>query len=227
MKKIMEKLDINLKLGGIFGIVAIIAIVLEVLMGALNGPSLAGGIKDIAGTMVNVMVFFIAAKALLKKVPNNFKEVFTEQMTELENKYNPLLRLATDNGIEQRKAKLEKVYRYELSTSINALFDGDAKNYAAFFEFDIEQPKKISFNINKTTFMGRSTESFDPLKEKITLQIENGLLRRFEQAKKGFKKTASGFDIEFTESLKTKEDALMLASLVDIVVLLYIAECKK
>lgn len=225
--KLLKKIDSEVLLGGIFGAIAIVAILIEMLLGDFEAAAVAGGIKDIAGTVVGVMVFAIAAKAIFKKEDTSFHAVFTREMEDIENKYMPLLARAEANGDDRRAQKLAEVVRYELSTNIDALMDGDAKNYASFFEFDISSPDKISFFINKTTFMGRSPESFDPLRKEITLKIENGILRRYAGLGKGLKRTANGFEISFEHVLKTKEDARMLADLVDNIMLLYIAVCKK
>ena len=225
--KSWKNIDVEVLLGGIFGGIAIIAIFAEMLIGDFDGASVAGGIKDIAGTIVGVMVFIVAAKSIFKKEDTSFYAVFTKEMENIENKYTPLLKRAEDNGDERRAKKLSGIVRYELSTNIEALLDGEAKNYASFFEFDLSAPDKISFAINKTTFMGRSPESFEPLKQEITLKMENAILRRYPEFGKGLKKTINGFEVSFGKVLKTKDDALMLVELVDNVMLLYIAKCKR
>ena len=225
--KRFKKADSEIMLGGIFGIVSIASIIVEVLIGNFEAAAIAGGIKDIAGTIVAVMVFIFAAKNLFKKEDKSFHSVFAEEMVKLENKYTPLLIKAEDNGDERKAEKLRKKVVYELSTNIESLMSGQPSKYAAFFEFEISNPDKITFFINKTTFMGPSTESFEPLRETITLKIENGILRRHNDLGKKFKPTSSGFEIKFDKVLDTKDDARMLANFVDSVMLLYIAACKK
>lgn len=225
--KSLKKIDIEVLLGGIFGGIAIIAVFVEMFIGGFTGAAIVGGVKDIAGTIVGVMVFIVAARSIFRKEDTSFHAVFAKEMENLENKYAPILKRAEANGDKRRAKKLSGIVRYELSTNIEALLDGKVKSYATFFEFNVSDPDKISFLINKTTFMGPSSESFEPLKEVITLKIENGILRRYPDFGQGLKTTANGFEISFGKALKTKDDALMLAALVDSVALLYIAECKK
>ena len=227
MKKITDRIEIETLLGGIFGAIAIIAIIVEMALAGFDAAAIAGGLKDIAGTVVTVMVFIFAAKALFQKEDTSFNAVFEKEMKQVEEKYMPLLRYATANGDEKRAKKLAGLIRYELSTNIDALIDGETKNFATFFEFDISTPEKISFSINKSTFMGRSSEDFTPLKKEITLKIENGILRRFPEYRKNVKATSSGFDVVFDSALTTEEDAVRLVNLIDSITLLYIAECKK
>ena len=71
MKKIIdEKHDL---LAGLFAVVAIVAIVCEVVFGGFAKDNIAGGIKDISGILIDVLVLFVAASALIRK-PVNFKE---------------------------------------------------------------------------------------------------------------------------------------------------------
>lgn len=225
--KVLSDINLEVLLGGVFGAMALIAIFVEMAIGNFELPALASGIKDISGTLVAVMVFVIAAKSLFKKEDKSFSSVFIEEMKNIENKYTPLLRLATDNGDERRAQKLNSIVRYELSTNIDALLDGEVKTYANFFEFDINQPVKVSFSINKTTFMGRSQESFEPLKEEIRKNIRLGIQIRNKKFAKGFKSTANGFVVDFEEPLISKADAMGLVDFIDTVILFYIALCKK
>lgn len=74
MKNLMSKIGYETVFGGLFGIVAIIAIIAEMAIGGFDSASVAGGIKDIASTIVIVMVFIVGIKNVLKNYPKNFTE---------------------------------------------------------------------------------------------------------------------------------------------------------
>lgn len=49
MKKIADRIEIETLLGGIFGAIAIIAIIVEMALAGFDATAIAGGLKDIAG----------------------------------------------------------------------------------------------------------------------------------------------------------------------------------
>ena len=59
-----KRIDKEVLFGGIFGIVAIIAAVGEMIANGISIAGMLGATKDIAGTVVAVMVFIIAVKHL-------------------------------------------------------------------------------------------------------------------------------------------------------------------
>ena len=62
-----RRINYETKLGGLFGIIAVIAICVEMYMDGFSSRVLVSGIKDIAGTLVGVAVFVIAARSLIPK----------------------------------------------------------------------------------------------------------------------------------------------------------------
>ena len=114
MKKfIEEKHDL---LAGIFAALALIAIVCEVALGGFTKEGFVGGLKDISGVLIDVLVLLVAASVLIRK-PGNFREKFNEAMEDLKTKYEPLL----------VKANTEKVIRYNIASNSDALFAGKAE----------------------------------------------------------------------------------------------------
>ena len=79
MKKIFKELELEVKLAGIFGIIAIIAILVEIILGGFTTESIVAGIKDLSGTIVAVLVFIIAAKSFRKDQPKNFQNIIQEK----------------------------------------------------------------------------------------------------------------------------------------------------
>lgn len=67
----MDKLDFQEKVWGfIFGIVAIIAAIIEMFVNGISAASIFGTIKDVFGTLVVVVVFYLVMKNMPKKPKN-------------------------------------------------------------------------------------------------------------------------------------------------------------
>ena len=68
MKKFLAKLGTETLWGGIFGVIAIVAILMELFLNGFSVATITSAIKDVAGTVVSVMVFAIAIKQIIKQV---------------------------------------------------------------------------------------------------------------------------------------------------------------
>lgn len=88
MKKLLEKTDL---LAGIFALAAFVAIVCEIAFGGFTRESIAGGIKDMAGILVDVLVLIIAASTFLKKKPKNIVSLLDKALEEWGDKNLPLV----------------------------------------------------------------------------------------------------------------------------------------
>lgn len=162
-------------LGGIFGILSIIAIIYQMSLSGYDGNSIAGAVQGIAGTMLNVMVLFLVFKNFYKKKTDNFEE-------RLKNKLN---QWAEDNKTVIVKSKPDKTgfYGYDMFTDMNNFYKGSnySKNSGWFVRFpEIKESNynhkdiKIDFHLNKGTFfegMGLNDEELEPRYEKIADNI--------------------------------------------------------
>ena len=212
MKKfIEEKHDL---LAGIFAALALIAIVCEVALGGFTKEGFVGGLKDISGVLIDVLVLLVAASVLIRK-PGNFREKFNEAMEDLKTKYEPLL----------VKANTEKVIRYNIASNSDALFAGKAERPERIFELEKEKPSEIRFYINKSFFDKVGGTDFDG--EKIAAQIA----LRLQSAYKNYdittfpEGTNYGIRVGFERTLNSN-DIDELISLIDYAVLLFVARNK-
>ncbi|MBR5485477.1 MAG: hypothetical protein IKV41_03095 [Oscillospiraceae bacterium] len=64
MKKLIEKIGLETFWGGIFALVTAIAIVIEVVLAGLEPAAIAGGVKDLFGTLITIVMLLVAVKAL-------------------------------------------------------------------------------------------------------------------------------------------------------------------
>lgn len=208
----MKKIDFETLWGGIFGAIAVIAAVIEMALNGFSGANVAAAIKDVSGTIIVIILLFVAIRRLLPKKVKDFNDAFKKEMKKIEDKYSPL--------IEENK---NSVGVWNIASKLSAIYDNDTGAYHTFFEFDGKS--LLSVSVSKTVFMGRSKDSFDTLQAKIVGDICRKLEKNEEIEK--CPKTKEGFQIVFRKELTTIEDAQMLAQVVDVIMLLFIAEYQK
>lgn len=212
MKKLLEKTDL---LAGIFAVMSIAAIVCEIIFGGFTKESIVGGIKDVSGILVDVLVLIVAASVLIHK-PVNFKTIFNVAMDSIKTKYSPLL-------VEDKK---EGVIRYNIASNSDALFSQTGKSYKRIFELAEDKPEEIRFYINKSFFDQKGGEEFN------ASSIANEIAVRLANAYKDYEvipvpnKENYELQIKFNSEIKTKEDIDSLVSLIDYTLLLFVARNK-
>lgn len=212
MKKLLEKTDL---LAGIFAVMAFVAIICEIIFGGFTKESIVGGIKDITGILVDVLVLIVATSVLIHK-PVNFKAKFNNAMNDIKTKYSPLL-------VEDKK---EGVIRYNIASNSDALFSQTGKSYKRIFELAEDKPEEIRFYINKSFFDQKGGEEFN------ASLIANEIAVRLANAYKDYEiipvpnKENYELQIKFNDQMKTNEDIDSLVSLIDYTLLLFVARNK-
>lgn len=213
MKKILEeKHDV---LAGIFAVLAFISIICEIALGGFSRESLIGGIKDISGVFIDVLVLLVAASVLIRK-PVNFKEKFKEAIVDLQDKYEPIL-------VADKK---EGVIRYNIASNTDALFSGTAKSVERIFELNENEPDRIMFYINKSFFNERGGTGYDA--QNIATQISLRLQSAYKDYKiKPFPNGSNyGIEVDFKRTLDSNDDIDELISLIDYTLFLFVAKNK-
>ena len=208
-----KKIDKEILFGGIFGIIAIVAAAGEMIANGISTATILGAIKDIAGTLVAVMVFIIAVRHLFVKKVTDFNGVFEAEMKKIIAKYAPII--SKDSTVAGR---------YNIASNLDSILGKEAGAYHTMF--DANSKTSISFNISKTVFMGKSKDSFDDLQQTIATKIGSKLKDSFDIVDK-YEVTGKGVKLTFKEELKSNEDAVQLAEIVDCAILLYFVEYKK
>ena len=93
----MDKLDVKEKIwGGIFGAIAIIAAIAEMMANGLSASSVCGAIKDVAGTAVVVLILCAFLKGI--KRPKKIAEILEKAVEEWGDKNAPLIFKAEGYG---------------------------------------------------------------------------------------------------------------------------------
>ena len=216
MKRFLERIGIETAFAGLFGIIAIVAVFFEMAIANFDSASIAGGVKDIAGTIIAVVMLIIAIKALRpkKKSISGFEAKFNEEMEKVVSKYSPLIEKdATVQG------------RYNIADNMSVLYQNIDCKYHRLFDFDYKS--EISFIVSKTLFMGKSKEDFAEQQTIIINSITAKVTGEYEILNEKYKPIQDGFKLTFSKELLAPEDAVKVAEVIDKIILLYIVENKK
>lgn len=119
MKRIFRRVDLETVLSALFGIVAIVAIFYEMKIAGFAAASIAGGIKDIAGTIIAVVMLIVALEVFSR---DEHKGSFEERMrTALENW------IAEHSNMIVKTSKLPKGHENDfgmsMTTNINRFYN--------------------------------------------------------------------------------------------------------
>lgn len=221
----MDKMDRDEKLwGGIFGIIAIVAAIAEVFVNGVDMASIVGAVKDISGTLVVVVLLVAFIKSLPKK-PKNFREQFEADMGEIEQAYAPLIvkYVPKDTAKESSKAKNEKTIRYDILSSVDALFGKEQADHLRLFELNAERPEKMCFYVREK-FFGKPFDA-----NGIARDITGRLQEKFPNYKVTHTADSSGetITVNFNKAMETEQDAAALVNLINAAILLFVARNKK
>ena len=208
-----RKIDKEILFGGIFGILAVAATVGEMIANGISAATVWGAVKDIAGTIVAIMVFIVAVKHLFVKKARDFNTAFSTEMEKVIKKYSPII-----------EADGKVLGRYNIASNLDSIVGKESGAYHTMFE--LVGRSDISFNISKTVFKGRSSDSFDEMQRSISLAIGSKIKDSFDLVDR-YELTSKGVKIIFTHELQTSEEAMLLAEIVDYALLLYFVEYKK
>lgn len=197
--------------GGIFGVIAIAAAVYEMYLGGFDKSAFAGGLKDVAGTLITVVMLFVAIKALKpkKKKQEDFDSVFAQEMDILIKKYNPIISFfAEEKGMK----------RYNICNKLDAISTNNPGGNHKFFRI-AKDIKEIEFSVSETVFPAR--------REQVSARISGKLALNYNDFVEDVKTNNTGFILKFYEPLSSSESAKRVVEVIDHAVLLYIAEYKK
>ena len=200
--------------GGILGAIAIVSAILEMVFNGVSAATIAGAIKDISGTLIVVMVLLVAIKKLFPKKQKGFTNVFYEEMDSITEKYSPIIKRIESDKIE-----------FHIADNLSSLYGKDSGSYHRFFAFS-QKDQSITFKTSKTVFFGRTSDDHEKELEDIALDIAKTIDKDFNLVNK-FSGSKDSFTLYFEEPLENDESAKTLAEIIDKILLLYVARCKK
>ena len=86
-----KKIDKEIFFGGIFGIIAVLSAIFEMLANGISAATIFGTLKDITGTLVAVMVLGFAMKKLFDNSENTLSKILEKELSLFEKNYSPLI----------------------------------------------------------------------------------------------------------------------------------------
>lgn len=161
MKEFFKRLDRETLFGGVFGVIAIVAIIVEMVLAGVSAESVTSAIKDIAGTVVSVMVFIIAIKHILKqfKESKSFEDNLKNALDKWHDDHVNMIVRKEKYDIEH-KDQPASCYSFGLKTNISDFYDNKSTNSTGCFvrmpmltkENYINGNVLLKFYLNKGTF---------------------------------------------------------------------------
>lgn len=166
----MHAINMETLWGGIFGAAAIAAAVAEAALNGFEPASVAGMMKDVAGTLVTVMVLIIAIKKLLpSKEKLSIEEKLVRALDDWQEANATMIIKSTD---DDRTGK----YGFHMRTDIRDFYRSNplTKNAGWFVRLPAPTPGaygkndlQIEFHLNKGTFFEGLSLSADELKTRF------------------------------------------------------------
>ena len=218
-------------LGGIFAVVAIVAAIIELVLGDISTATVAACIKDVFSTLAVVVLFFAVIK---DKMPaRNFRQAFEREMVEISAKYAPLIRkeeAPEAQDVESalsiaKKKKLDSVICYDMASNLNVIFGASCNDYPRFMEIHSKETTVVKFLIRKKFF--DSSEFTETTLIDVANKIKINLSIKFNEYSFSVDEKKSEINVNTNRLMASKKDAIELADLIDNAVMLYIAESKK
>ena len=200
--------------GGILGAIAIISAILEMFFNGVSARTIMAAIKDVSGTLIVVMVLIVALNKLFPKKQVGFSAIFREKMNAIIEKYNPIIKQIDSEKIE-----------FHIADNLACLYGAKEGAYHRFFAFS-ENEQSITFRTSKTVFFGRTSEDHENDLKEIALDIAKTIAHSFDSVEK-FSASNDSFTLSFKEPFENDSSARELVKVIDKVLLLYIARCKK
>ena len=218
-------------LGGIFAVVAIVAAVIELILGDISTATVAACIKDVFSTLAVVVLFFAVIK---DKMPaRNFRQAFEREMVEISAKYAPLIRKeevleaqdAESASFIAKKKKLDSVICYDMASNLNVIFGASCNDYPRFMEIHSKETTVVKLLIRKKFF--DSSEFTETTLIDVANKIKTNLSIKFNEYSFSVDEKKNEINVNTNRLMASKKDAIELAELIDNAVMLYIAESKK
>ena len=182
----MERNDFIEKIiGGIFALIAIIAAAAEMIIGGFSVEAIVGGIKDIFGTLVVVVLFFTVVQEIVPKV--KFEDRLSAAINEWQKENSNMVIRDPASDIEHL-GQAPSCFSLNLKTDVADFYKGVAttKKKGLFVRMPLLTKENFSkeqiiltFYLNKGTFFshlpkGEDTQDkYDKLTELFTALIQD------------------------------------------------------
>lgn len=211
----MKGLDKETIIGGIFGLVAIFAAIISTILGEVNASAIWDCIKDIAGSIIAVILLFAIFKSHTHKKAGDFIGGFNEELENLYKKYGSIFFAdSTEKG--------KSIYRHNIARKLDGIITGDVGNERdiRFFDFDYAK-STIEFFVQGKIFGERVNDVAKDIYHKLNASL-NGIAKVTPKYQ-----SQVSIKIEFNNPLVGIEDAKFVARIIDDTIFYYVTEYKK
>lgn len=195
-KKGMSK---EIVFGAIFGTIAIIAIICEMAFDGFSKEAIAGGIKDISGTVVAVLVFLSAWIALhpRKAKTFDFESELLNRLRLWKEEHNNLIFFKDE----------ENPLDIYMKTNIENYFEGGHQEFPGrFVLITLGDQIKLSFSLNRSLLVGHSVDDaiYKETAKRVVSQMTNYVNGIY--GKEATIKPTSNYNIEFVMENNEKSE---------------------
>lgn len=213
----MRKISFETIWGGIFGVITIVATIVQAAMDGGDAYAIVGAVKDISATLIVVMVLIVALKSLFPKKAKSLPERLEQRLSEWQISNSTMIVKSQDDDKTGR-------YGFSMRTNVDDFYNTTpiTKNVGWFVRLPLLDSEEyhnpgvvINFHLNKGTFFEGMPLSADELKQEFN--DLNHRICNFIAGKYSDLITASGQNdsimITFKHKLETDEE---IAGLIDV-----------
>lgn len=173
MKEFFKRLERETLWGGIFALIAIVAIITEMILAGLTAESIAGAVKDISGTIVALMVFWVAAKHVLKQMKESktFEDRLKKALDEWQQDHANMV-VRKEQYDHEKTGEPATCFSFGLKTNISDFYrNAETNNTGWFLRMPLLKKENyqngnviLKFHLNKGTFF----EGMEMSKEELS-----------------------------------------------------------
>ena len=229
MKEFFKRLDRETLFGGIFGVIAIVAIIVEMVLAGISAESVTAAIKDIAGTVVSVMVFIIAIKHILKqfKESKSFEDNLKNALDSWRDDHSNMIVVNDKYGIEH-KGEAVVFHSYGLKTNISDFYENKETNSSGRFVTMplLKKENYVNGNILLTFYLNKGTffEGIKMTDAELNSELGklNSLFCKFINTNPNFvgfakasEKSPKEINIKIEQAIESNDDIEKLVAVID------------
>ncbi len=224
-----NKIGFETVLGGIFGIIALIAVFGEMADAQFTSAAIWGGIKDISGTIVAIMVFIVAVKSIIpKKETKPFEARLIDALSAWQKSNSTMIVKSDDD-------EKTKSYGFSLRTNINDFYNAtpSSKNTGWFIRLPLilrenysKEGVTVKFHLNKGTFFEgmnfdetQTKDGLEKLNKKFTAYINH----KSSGFAKAVQKSYDSIDVVLDAPIVDDNDIAKLVELINNMYQAYLA----
>ena len=226
MKEFFKRLERETLWGGIFALIAMIAVVIEMILAGLSAESVVVAVKDISGLIVSVMVLCVAAKHILKRIKES--KTFEYQLKNALGAWqmshaNMVVR--KEQYDYERTGESATCFSFGLKTNISDFYrNAETNNTGWFLRMPLLKKENyqsgnvtLRFHLNKGTFF----EGMEMSKEELSAGYNrlNNLFVDFIKSNYAEFVEAKGKDqdifVTINNPIETSDDINMLVAVIN------------